>query len=98
MNLDEAMAEKMRAWLTRRTPAIRDLFDIRYARSQWFDFHSIQDIIEEKVEEVWNTYTLEENYEILKKQIKTDLEPVLWNKNADFDFDEVFKFVLSFKK
>ena len=32
ISLDEAMAEKVRAALTRRTPAIRDLYDIWYAK------------------------------------------------------------------
>ncbi len=98
MNLDEAMAEKMRAWLTRRTPAIRDLFDIWYARSQWFDFEKIHDLIDKKIAEVGKIYTLHEHYETLQKQIKTDLEPVLWDTWLNFDFDEIFKFVLSFKR
>lgn len=32
--LEEMMAEKMRAALTRRVPAIRDFFDIRYVKQQ----------------------------------------------------------------
>lgn len=33
-SLDEMMAEKIRAALTRREPAIRDFFDVRYANNQ----------------------------------------------------------------
>jgi len=49
-----------------------------------------------KLEEVGFKYTLEWNYEKLKKQVETDLKPVL-NEKFDFDFNEIFKFVLSFK-
>jgi Nucleotidyl transferase AbiEii toxin, Type IV TA system len=38
IDLKEAMAEKMRAALTRIIPAIRDFYDIRYAQHQRFDF------------------------------------------------------------
>ena len=49
-----------------------------------------------KLEEVGFKYTLEWNYEKLKKQVETDLKPVL-NENYNFNFNEIFKFVLSFK-
>jgi predicted nucleotidyltransferase component of viral defense system len=52
MSLEEAMAEKMRAALTRTIPAIRDFYDIRYAQQQEFDFLSIRDLITTKVAEV----------------------------------------------
>ena len=42
MNLDEIMAEKMRAALTRDPFAIRDFFDIWYARRQGFNFDPIR--------------------------------------------------------
>jgi hypothetical protein len=42
-------------------------------------------------------YTLENKKEKLFKQIQTDLVPVL-NLDANFDFDEIFNFVLSFRK
>jgi len=97
MHLDEAMAEKMRAWLTRKDPAIRDFFDVRHAKNQWYGFHKIKKLIHKKVEEVGKIYTLEKNYDKLKKQIDTDLRPVLGSNIWDFDFDQIYNFVLSFK-
>jgi predicted nucleotidyltransferase component of viral defense system len=51
LSLEEMMAEKMRAALTRLTPAIRDFFDIRYVQQQGFDFTSIKQLIDYKVAE-----------------------------------------------
>jgi hypothetical protein len=34
LSLEEMMAEKIRAALTRQFPAIRDFFDIRYVKNQ----------------------------------------------------------------
>lgn len=97
MHLDEAMAEKMRAWLTRKEPAIRDFFDVRHTKNQWYDFHKIKDLIHKKVEEAGKIYTLEPHYDKLKKQIDTDLQPVLGNTMWDFDFDQIYAYILSFK-
>lgn len=97
MHLDEAMAEKVRAWLTRQEPAIRDFFDVWYAKNQWYDFHKIKNLIHKKVEETGKIYTLELQYDNLKKQINTDLHPVLGNNIWTFDFDQVYDFILSFK-
>ena len=82
IDLTEALAEKMRATLTRREPAIRDFFDIWYAREVGgFDFTDtiFLDILAEKLAEVNYLYTLDENREFLEKQIITDLKPVLTN-------------------
>lgn len=97
LSLQEMMAEKMRAALTRQTPAIRDFFDIRYVKNQWFDFTSIQELIEYKIAESEWWYTIDDYYDALRIQIETDLEPVLGQKYPDFDFDQIYKFVLSFK-
>jgi hypothetical protein len=43
-------------------------------------------------------YTLEANYDNLKKQIDMDLVPVLGNDIWNFDFDQIYTFILSFKK
>lgn len=70
----------MRAALTRREPAIRDFFDIWYTRKVGkFDFTDTLfiKILGEKLAEVDYLYTLEENREVLEKQIQTDLKPVL---------------------
>lgn len=99
IDLTESLAEKMRAALTRREPAIRDFFDIWYAREAWgFDFTDsvFLEILREKLVEVDYLYTLEENREFLERQIKTDLKPVLTD-DFWFDFDEIYHFILSHK-
>ena len=95
ISLEEAMAEKMRAALTRSEPAIRDMYDIYHARTKWFDFHGITELINLKVREVWWKSRFLENYDIFQRQIETDLEPVLWI-NMTFDFDETYNFILWF--
>jgi predicted nucleotidyltransferase component of viral defense system len=99
MNLKEMLAEKLRAALTRKTPAIRDFFDIWYVKNNSnFDFEEqeFKKILKIKLEEVDFDYSLEQNFELLKKQIQTDLKPVL-NENYDFNFDEIYNFILGFK-
>jgi predicted nucleotidyltransferase component of viral defense system len=99
IDLTEALAEKMRAALTRDEPAIRDFFDIWYVREFGsFDFRDpgFLDLVKHKLAEVDYVYTLEENRDILRKQVITDLQPVL-SKNYDFVFDDIFEFVLSYK-
>ena len=99
INLTESLAEKMRAALTRREPAIRDFFDIWYVRENSdFDFNSdeFRSLLMSKLEEVDYLYTLETNKEFLEKQIITDLKPVLTD-DYGFDFDDIYDFVLSHK-
>ena len=97
LSLEEMMAEKMRAALTRQFPAIRDFFDIRYVKNQGFDFTSIQDLIAHKVAESEGGYTIDDHYDALRIQIENDLDPVLGKKYPDFDLDQIYDFVLSFK-
>ncbi len=99
MDLDEIFAEKMRASLTRIEPAIRDFFDIHYAKQKAFDFMNIQDLIQEKVAEVNFVYTIDQDgvFEELQRQVKTELDPVL-KDNYDFDLSEIYQFILSHKK
>lgn len=87
----------MRAALTRKTPAIRDFYDIRYAQQQGFDFEAIRKLIQMKVAEVWGMYTLDASYTDLKRQIETDLTPVIQNDD-DFDLDKIYAFILTFKE
>ena len=100
IDLKESTAEKLRAALTRRTPAIRDFFDIWYIKYNWgfdFDDKEFRDLLKLKLKEVDFDYTLDDNYDLLVKQIQTDLKPVL-NEDFDFDFDEIYSFILSFKE
>lgn len=100
INLKESTAEKLRASLTRTIPAIRDYFDIWYIKTNSdfnFEDEEFKKLVELKLKEENFKYTADENYDLLIKQIATDLTPVL-NKNFDFDFEEIYKFVLGFKK
>jgi hypothetical protein len=89
----------MRAALTRKDSAIRDFFDIWYVQQNSnFNFSDpvFIELVDTKLYEVDYKYTLEENYGNLQKQILTDLKPVL-NKEYDFDFENIYNFILSFK-
>lgn len=90
----------MRAALTRSEPAIRDFFDIWYAK-MWggFDFtdQAFAELLAIKLQEVDYAYTIESNYASLVRQIETDLRPVLTD-DFGFDFEEIYGFVLSHKK
>ena len=89
----------MRAALTRREPAIRDFFDIWYVRSfSDFDFErdEFRSLLRHKLAEVQYEYTLETNYDLLRRQIETDLRPVLTD-NYGFEFDTIYTFILSYK-
>lgn len=100
IDLKESIAEKLRASLTRWVPAIRDFFDIWYVKQFWsFDFEDkeFRKLLEVKLKEVDYKYTLEEHFENLKRQVETDLKPVL-NNDFSFDFEEIYDFILSFKK
>jgi predicted nucleotidyltransferase component of viral defense system len=48
--LEEMMAEKMRACLSRRKPAIRDFFDLRYMRQE-VDLSALKAVVAEKLKE-----------------------------------------------
>ena len=100
IDLSEALAEKMRAALTRNIPAIRDFFDIWYVKHfSDFDFGSDEfaQLLEKKLDEVWRIYTLDDAYDILESQIVTDLVPVLHDE-YDFHLREVYEFIQSFRK
>ena len=70
IDLTEALAEKMRAALTRSEPAIRDFFDIWYVRTlSDFDFENaaFRALVSSKLAEVDSLYTLETHKAQLKK-------------------------------
>lgn len=99
IDLQEALAEKIRAALTRKLPAIRDFFDIWYIQNNSdfdFDNSDFLQLVNIKLAEVNYEYTLEDNYSLLEKQIKTDLQPVL-HQEYDFSLKETYQFILSFQ-
>lgn len=100
INLKESVAEKVRASLTRKIPAIRDFFDIWYIKNYSdFDFrdNNFLNLVKVKLEEENYNYTVNKyNYTKLLKQVETDLKPVLNNK-YDFNLELIYNFILDFK-
>ena len=99
IDLTESLAEKMRAALTRKEPAIRDFFDIWYVREfSDFDFENetFRILLREKLEEVGYLYTLDDNRWFLESQIIIDLRPVLTD-DYGFDFESIYTYILWYK-
>lgn len=97
LDFKEAVAEKMRAALTRT--AIRDFFDIRYIKqSTDFVFDHIKDIVVHKLAESNYEYVIDDE-ETLEKQINTHLNQVLWKKHTFWkkELQETYEFILTFK-
>jgi hypothetical protein len=103
IDLVEAVAEKIRAGLTRTYPAIRDFFDIWFIKKNAeIDFTSteLKALVNTKLADVNYAYTIsEENFSLLEKQIITDLKPVLskeWLHFSKDDLREVYDLVMTF--
>jgi len=97
MGMKEAYAEKVRAALTRKEPAIRDLFDLFYAVRKMnldIDDHDFLVMVKQKLDVPGNTpldISLEYKRE-LNRQLEGQLRPVL--RPADFDsfnMDDAFE-------
>jgi len=101
MDMREAYAEKVRAALTRKEPAIRDLFDLHYAvrimRLDIFD-HDFLAMVKQKLDIPGNipvSISLDYRRE-LERQVQGQLRPVLRPADFDsFDMDEAFKLIAS---
>ena len=90
----EAFSEKIRAALTRKEPAIRDLFDLDYAiRHQKIDLSDagLLDYARRKIA-IPGTNAIDvtaSRIEAMRLQLKTELQPVLRQDDYDaFDFDQ----------
>jgi predicted nucleotidyltransferase component of viral defense system len=99
MEMREAYAEKVRAALTRKEPAIRDLFDLFHAARKMrldLDDHDFLDMVKEKLNVPGNAsvdISLKYKRE-LDRQLEGQLRPVL--RPADFDsfnMDEAFELI-----
>ncbi|MCJ7593763.1 MAG: nucleotidyl transferase AbiEii/AbiGii toxin family protein, partial [Desulfobacterales bacterium] len=99
MEVKEAYAEKVRAALTRKEPAIRDLFDLFHAVREMrldLDDHDFLLMVKKKLNVPGNTpvdISLEYKRE-LDRQLEGQLRPVL--RPADFDsfkIDEAFELI-----
>ncbi len=99
MEMREAYAEKVRAALTRKEPAIRDLFDLFHAARKMrlhLDDHDFLNMVKEKLNVPGNApvdISLKYKRE-LDRQLEGQLRPVL--RPADFDsfnMDEAFELI-----
>jgi predicted nucleotidyltransferase component of viral defense system len=95
LSLREAYAEKIRAALTRREPAIRDFFDIDSAVQRGrFDLREreILDLVQRKLAVVTSASldTSDGKVAVLRGQIEAQLRPVLRTEDYErFDLDRV---------
>jgi len=101
MAMREAYAEKVRAALTRKEPAIRDFFDLFYAvRKVHLDFHDsgFIDMVRKKLAVPGNSpvdVSAERKRE-LDRQLESQLKPVLRPRDfLGFSLDEAFELVCS---
>ena len=100
----EAYAEKFRAALTRREPAIRDYYDIDYAIRNLNLDPSKDDfilLVKGKVAVPGNTLSEKFAYNraLLEKQLETELKPVLRGGEYEkFDLNRTYSFVLDMYK
>ena len=99
MGMKEAYAEKVRAALSRKEPAIRDLFDLFHAVRKMkldLDDHDFLIMVKQKLNVPGNTpvdISLEHKRE-LNRQLESQLRPVL--RPADFDsfnMNEAFELI-----
>lgn len=101
LSFHQTYAEKFRAAMTRREPAIRDYYDIDYAvRSGKLNPSGAKllELLRYKlavpVNEVVDVST--ERFSILRRQLESQLKPVLRTSDfASFDLDRAFKIVAS---
>ncbi len=102
LNLQEAYAEKMRAALTRKKPAIRDYFDIFYAKeNKLLDFQNPQfiELLKSKlaVPENGDIELGDAKLQLLMEKIDTELFPTLrQNENYKFDLNTVINELKSY--
>ena len=94
--LQEALAEKTRAALCRLEPAIRDFFDLDFARLKSrldFDDNGLIDLIRRKISVPGNgpvDLSAARRAE-LEKQVEAQLRPVLRSRDFDlFDLDRIW--------
>ncbi len=99
LTLNEAVAEKLKAAITRRDVAIRDYYDLWFISETRFDFKNknFLSIFKKKLEEEKYRENYSHNFglnqksiELLNKQISTELIPVI-RVGETFDLNKVFE-------
>ena len=100
MSFLEAYAEKFRAALTRKEPAVRDFYDIYFAKiNEYLEINNQQllTLIAKKLQVPGNEKPdiSPPRKDALERQLETQLKPVLRKRDFDkFDLDEAFKMVV----
>jgi predicted nucleotidyltransferase component of viral defense system len=100
----EALAEKFRAALSRREPAIRDFFDIDYAVRKGglrTDDANFIDGVGQKLAIPGNdpVDVSKTRFDALRRQVDAELRPVLREPEfSEFDLDRAFKIVVEMAK
>lgn len=99
LSLNEAVAEKLKAAITRRDVAIRDYYDLWFISEAKFDFknkHFIN-IFKKKIEDEKYNGNYGKNFglnekklDLLRKQVETELLPVI-RIGESFDLDKVLE-------
>ena len=86
LSFNEAVAEKLKAAISRREPVIRDYYDLWHIAEAGFDFHNKQFLAifrkkleyEEYAGDYRHSFGLsEESIDLLRRQVETDLMPVI---------------------
>ena len=101
LSIKEAYGEKIRADLSRKKPAIRDIFDIYYAiKNQLINIKEIVSMVKYKLNILNRKINLSDyRKEEFLSQIQTDLKPVLRQRDFDsFDFKEAWNYLKAFEK
>ncbi|MBI5701625.1 nucleotidyl transferase AbiEii/AbiGii toxin family protein [Candidatus Saganbacteria bacterium] len=98
LSLDEAVAEKLKAAITRKDPVIRDYYDLWHIAEAGFDFHKrhFLELFKKKLKDedhhgdFKDKFGLSENkLDLLTRQVETDLIPVI-RIDEVFDLNKVF--------
>lgn len=93
LSLKETYSEKIRAALSRVTPAIRDIFDVHYAvKNCLIEIKDMIPMIKHKLDVLNRTIDLSDNRKTeFLNQLSTDLKPVLRQKDfEEFDFEKAW--------
>lgn len=99
LSREEAMAEKLRATLSRREVAIRDFYDVDHAVQRAVlqpDDMAVLDLVRQKLAVPGNEEVdvSEDRLSALKRQLDAELRPVLREDEfAAFDVDRAFRTV-----
>ncbi len=98
LSLDEAVAEKLKAAMTREDVAIRDFYDLWYIAESGFDFkgRKFTRLFKRKMSDEGHKGDFRRNFglsadkiALLHRQVETDLMPVV-RAGEEFDLDAVF--------